>query len=253
MGPGSMKSYNNQGLHGPTLPHSAVASDAGRLISFAVFMKRKGSFDDKRVAKRAKVAGGGSGFASSDRSFRPVASHYARPEVKYLQGSLNTTAAITGTVAAFNVPSVGTANTERIGSKYKVINFQGNWAASVGDQYNLVRLMIFQWRPDSNLDSPSLAKLFEHTSLPHISCYVAEKRARKKFKVLYDRTVATSTNGPEVLVSNIAIRGDQIAATEIEPATSTGTNKLFYCVVSDSVAVTHPGIILSAVYYFEDS
>lgn len=216
-------------------------------------MKRKASHDGQRSSKKARTQSYGSGFAASDRSVRPVGSPLTRPEVKYLGGTLSVSATNTGTLGAFNVPALGTGPTERTGEEFKLVYFEGTWEAIAGDNTNAVRLMLFQWFPDTNLDSPSVAKLLEHTALPAISCYVADKRARKKFRVLYDRTVALSANGPAGLISSIALDRKYFRPTIIETGFTTGTGKLFYLVISDSGAAAHPAVNLSAMTYFEDS
>lgn len=215
-------------------------------------MKRKYSFDDKKVVKKARTQGAGSGFASSDRGVRPLASPVARPEVKYTAGTLSISAIDTGTIGAFSVPSNGTGPSARIGDRYKVLKLEANWNALAGDTTNVVRVTIFQWRPDDANDSPTLAKLFQHTAVPAISVFIGDVRARRKFRVLYDRTVALSAQGPASMVGNISLDEKMFAITDVNSA-DTGINKVYYVVSSDSGAATHPALILSATMYFADA
>lgn len=215
-------------------------------------MKRKHSFDDQRVAKKARTQGSGSGFGSSDRATRPVLRHITAPEIKYSPGTLSTSATSTGTVGAFLVPSRGTGPSDRIGDRYKLVKLEANWNAIAGDTTNVVRITIFQWHPDDTSDAPTMAKLYQHTTVPALSVFIGDVRARRKFRVLYDRTVALSANGPAGLVANINLSEKMFRVTDVNDS-STGINKVYYAVSSDSGAATHPSLELSANTYFVDA
>lgn len=84
----------------------------------------------------------------------------------------------------------------REGSRIQPISLSVNFIHATAAVYNYSRVIIFQWKPDDNIEVPTQAKILEHPSSAYsiTSPYVNEYVKRKKFKVLKDKMCLNQTN-----------------------------------------------------------
>lgn len=179
-----------------------------------------------------------------------------RAEMGQLHSSISALTAVsdTGTVGGFFGPVVGPDEDDRLGDVLRVKKLWTRWNFVASDTTNVMRLIIFKWKPDNAVDAPSTASILESArlGLPAINCissYISIPADRKKFTVLLDRCFPLTTSGSNQSVvftrtfgvkklGNVQYNGS---------ATVTGTGLIFYLVVSDSGAVSHPQYRMSCV------
>lgn len=130
------------------------------------------------------------------------------------------------------------------------------------DPYNNVRLILFQWHPNSTpavedllLDGPSeapdLFSQFNHDK-------------RQEYKILFDKTWKLVGNGssasvPYTQASTTGIKRFKISLKKARKQVqfagggTTGTNKLYLMYMSDSAVTPHPSISYTTKVFFRDS
>lgn len=183
----------------------------------------------------------------------PKGLFYARPEVKVLTGIGASTVSTSGVIATQSNMAQGSAINQRVGDRVKPLRFNANISFTVADTTNFCRYVIFQWKPDTALDAPAITDLFSDSTYPWVSVHRAAALSRSKMKILYDKTVALSTAGPQCLQLSVNLDLSKLPMIEYGAGATTGRNQIYVGIFSDSVAVTHPGYTVSSAFYFQDA
>lgn len=77
--------------------------------------------------------------------------------------------------------------------------------------------------------------------------------ARDDLNILSDKLYSTTVNGPNAVMDNIYIKGKNMSVVEFAVGAATATkNSLWIMYISDSAAVTHPGLIFASALTFVD-
>lgn len=172
-------------------------------------------------------------------------------ESKYAFYQLNQSPSNTAIVSAITMPSQGDAYNNRDGDSLMFTSVGGRFLSIAADTTNVCRLVIFQWLVDSAQDAPTAAKILQDsTTLPAISPFILNRNERKKFKVLYDKVMGVSGNGPAIEMDNFFIT--KFARTDFNAAATSGKGILYILYVSDSGAVSHPTVQADITYRWRD-
>jgi len=140
-----------------------------------------------------------------------------------------------------------TYTNNRIGDKisWNSLTIRGSIVGA--DDWNVVRIMLVQWKEDDQSDPITFGNVLEDTTRPWKSAYNHDYGF--KFSVLYDRRfrVANNTAGQGNNLVNFMIRKKprgRFMARTIKYVGSTvyGRGKLFLMMVTDSTAGSHPSI-----------
>lgn len=108
-------------------------------------------------------------------------------------------------------------------------------SAIVGDNTNIIRVVVFHWFPDDAADPPSLAELFNDPAVPSYSQFLSQVPA--KFRVLYDRTFLLDTyNMIGQVIGSLPL--NQKIGYDI--GSNNGKDHVYLMHCSDSGAATHP-------------
>lgn len=156
---------------------------------------------------------------------------------------------ITSTIAVQDLSAYivqGDGNDERVGDqlRMKSVRIRGRVipkSTGVGD---VVRILIIQWRPDTAVDTPTVAELFEDTATagPTMSNYNMDIISRRKFKVLLDRTFLVpayaNANNRRDLFFDTVIKGSRISKVNYTPTATTGGNHLYLVRIGTQVSGT---------------
>lgn len=118
----------------------------------------------------------------------------------------------TGTFTNLSVLPQGDGQGERVGEKVMISGlryhglYKGN-TASGATSLHYLRVVLFRWNPDNNVDAPSLAKMFEITT-DNQSHFIGDRTSRSKFKVLKDMHIVMNSinNGNGVSLKNKIIK-----------------------------------------------
>lgn len=170
---------------------------------------------------------------------------------KYLHTDLAATGVLSSSaLAPLVMPSQGDNVIQRDGDTVKWLGLQGNHVGVAGDSTNLLRFIIFQWRPDNSVEVPSMAKLLQTSNTPS-SVYILDQKARKKFKVLYDSCQTLSTISDTIKMGKINVPASKMINTYFTQGAITGNNVIYYFTLSDSVAAPNPTLQFNFTALFE--
>lgn len=98
---------------------------------------------------------------------------------------------LTGTLTQLTTITQGDGSQQRLGNKIMLggLRYTG-WYVSestaAADTIHAIRTLIFRWKPDTAVDTPTLAKLFEETN-DNQSFLIGDRESRNKFDVIYDK------------------------------------------------------------------
>lgn len=137
----------------------------------------------------------------------------------------------------------------------KNLFFRGNiYSASGGtSESNIVRVIIFQWHQNTQSVTPSTASILSYIAAGQgvASPYVHDQLKGKNYTIMYDRRFCVSDYGPGCVQfkGNLVPKRKKI---QFNGAGLTGTNHLYYLILSDSVAINHPTITINFQVNFLD-
>ncbi len=127
------------------------------------------------------------------------------------------------------------------------------------DATNQIRAIIFQWKPDDANDAPTVAKVLHPTGgSVAMDPYIYHRAERKKYKIISDRLYGTeNVVGPNQYAGKLDFKysatGRLIRDIYYNGTATTGKNKLFLLLVSDSGAAAHPTYMLNGNVEFYDT
>lgn len=189
-----------------------------------------------------------------------------RQELKYFL--VNATGATTSTLGIASLSDIpqGSTDSDRTGDRLMLsgnmdirISYN-NGTGSTGDIYNTYRFIVLQWHPSSVPAVSDILLVGPSGNRDVYSHYSHDNR--QQYRILLDKTVKTvgnnsSTTNP--FPDNMTIFHHYIvkmrkALKQIQYAggSTTGTNKLYYILGSDSLLATHPTYQLSAKLFYRD-
>lgn len=170
---------------------------------------------------------------------------------KYFHADLPATGVISsGAIAPFTMPLQGDTVVARDGDTIKWLGINGSHESVCGDATNIVRFVIFQWKPDNSVEVPNLNKLFQSPNVAD-SVFILEQKSRTKFKVLYDSTHVMSLNGDAIKRGRIRVPASKMLNTYFTQSAITGNNVIYYATLSDSVGVPNPSLQFNLAGMFE--
>lgn len=174
----------------------------------------------------------------------------AIPEKHYFDTVINNTIDSSGSIFDLSLIPQGDTDTSREGDRVRMTSIQWRGQAYNADTSNVLRFVFFQWLMDDGVDTPQVSEILQATMVGNpyaVYAPYAKDYAGYKFAVLYDEILCTSQNGDanNIFSFNFPIKKNKKITPNIQyvAATTSGTNKLFVMVISDSGAITHPSAI----------
>lgn len=156
-----------------------------------------------------------------------------------------------GFVQDMSAITQGDSDITRDGDRVQLMEWTFKWVAEVGDTYNLMRVILFQYIPDSNLGTPLVTNIIQTNASVNGPISYKSIDYVKQIYVLYDRVVHVNTYHP-IEINSVVIRKFHDKQMQFTGAT-TRTNGLYFMVISDSAAATHPKINYYSTIRFTDS
>lgn len=184
-------------------------------------------------------------FAQRAAVARMVNSKIARqPELKFYDGSLNTTSTVLGNVGTTMTPiGQGVGDNSRIGEKATIRYLSCRYAVW-GDNgvsapfVNKVRIIVAQWYPTTtSVGVPAIGQVIVNAAAPY-SYY--QMKTSTQFKILYDRKMITSNDTSNASFENygeFTIQGKDVKPLHYEDALTTGNNQIVLWAISDNNTV----------------
>jgi len=140
-------------------------------------------------------------------------------------------------------PAVGTTDSTRIGDMVTIISVGGRYTIGagglpgVGDAFNVVRVVIFQWKSQT---APTFQDIWQGVNNP-LTSFTHDSAGQ--FNVLWDRlhVVSPESNSAEsvVIKSKRLIWGGKV---HFVSGSTAGSGKIYLAALSDSAGAPHPSI-----------
>lgn len=172
-------------------------------------------------------------------------------ESKYLHATYSGTQSDTATITALTMPNQGDAIGSRDGDEVLWTSIRGTLSVAAADNTNVIRFILFQWHPDTATEVPAASTVLASASTP-ISPFIPIRLKRSKFSVLYDRTITVSSNGNAAKTLPISVGLKKFRKTVFNQGELGGKNLIYFLILSDSGAATHPTIAFDFIYRFHD-
>ena len=166
-------------------------------------------------------------------------------ETKYLEtASTGLSIDYNGTVTDLSVIAQGTTDGQRIGDKVKLRGIRLQMILNIGDVTQHIRIMIVQFRGNTQTaGAPTIGQVLVPTTLGTINAPIANRvwDLTQQFNVLYDKIYTLEgVSKPVVHIRRtISIKYAKRLISYYQ-ALTTGANKIYLMMVSDSGAATHP-------------
>lgn len=166
-------------------------------------------------------------------------------EVKAVDTWCNQSPDAAGSVTKINVPAQGVTVSHRVGDKIHLKKLSFNLNTIVGDTTNIVRLIIFRWTQNDAIaaNAPGVTDVLQAGNPTAFYNFTTSTEA--KVRVLYDKTLYLSSMGSMDRPYRGMLYGKRLGKKNIEfnAAILTGTDMIYYLLISDSIAATHPSVI----------
>lgn len=212
------------------------------------YARRK--FIRRRRPVRYRRYGGGKRLV---KTIRRVINRQA--EKKYFDYSANTTVSNSGYLLKLSEVPQGDSDVSRDGDQLTIRSLQFNTETLVGVNEtggtNKVRIIIFQWFPNTAAGYPTLNNLLLDVTSPFLSPYAHDYRFN--FRILADRTASVDDGDPSRMMKFFIRRFARRKIQYVGASATSYTNGLFAYLVSDSGAIPHPTVYWSGKLNYSDT
>ncbi len=156
-----------------------------------------------------------------------------------------------GSIVDLSAITQGDSDVSRDGDRVQLMEWSFSYNVQVADTYNLFRVVLFQYVPDSNLGAPAVTNVIQTNGSVNGPISYKSIDFVKDVYILYDKLVFVDTYHP-IIPNRVLIKKFHDKQMQFTGATSR-TNGLFMMVISDSAAATHPAIQYYSTIRFTDS
>lgn len=210
--------------------------------------KRKADSADTRPLKKTKKA-----FTAAKSAAALVNKMLlAKMEKKFhIVGAAPISISTAGQIEDLSAVTQGPSEAQRIGDKllpkYITINFQ----VVLADTTNLMQVILLRWKPDDAIDTITFAKVNNGGNLAPIAMY--NWNMRDKFDILKSEIFSLDAGNPSQFRRWFVSFGDKTSQMKYNISATSGCNKFFLVICSDSQATTHPTFTYYSRLVFTDS
>jgi len=177
-------------------------------------------------------------------------------EVKWVNVSGSSTAVpLTGVTSVLSIPAQGQTSTTRVGDKIKLIKCWIDWSLIVADSTNVVRVILWQYKENTVLQTPTLANILDigpSGAVPEVWSAYNDFR-KDHFKILVDKSYDLNGVSVPFITRRWRVPITSLNKVQFNVGATTGYNHLCLSFISDSVAVSHPATTYMARTYFTDA
>lgn len=155
----------------------------------------------------------------------------------------------------------GVTERSRVGNSIRPKRLRMRIHAGIGDNTNMVRMVVFRWHPSAAAGVPTVYSILEDTAP---TAFVGTSNAplmpynwadKQMYTVLWDRTFVLDAQSPQQAVVNLELYGKKLnpRINYVDASTSAVLNGLYVMYISDSGAVSHPTLTFTSELTFEDA
>ncbi len=172
-------------------------------------------------------------------------------EWKHNLVSTTDTASTSGFIRDLSAVPQGDTDITRDGDALMASSVDIRYTIFSADNYNVWRVIVFQWHP---ITTPVVADILNNVASSNVNAFYETDHAHM-FKIMYDKTWTLNENvsGTSVALSGrFKVRVPRKQVKYLNTST-TGTNKVYYLLISDSGAASHPGWNFSSKLNYTDA
>lgn len=175
-----------------------------------------------------------------------------RSENKAYDRTYNSSVGWGGQILDLSAVTQGDTSSTRDGDSLYVrgVSVRGNIVPA--DATNTVRALVFQWSPNSSDDSPSIDEVLEITSSANDVHAYYHKGDSQKYTILWDKTYALSSTSNDNQVFNTGWLRPKVKKLQFSAGVSSGTNHIYFLILSDSGVAAHPAFVMNTRLTFND-
>jgi len=161
-------------------------------------------------------------------------------------------------IGPFANPAQGLNEDERIGNQIKLKDFELRITLTMaaGDITNQIRLIVFRWYVDNNIDVPSGTDLLSDiANNPWLSPINDRSIESGKIHIMHDKLYSFSATGSQSRSLSFKFFGRKLGRKVITFTNTSiqGSGQIYVAATSDSVAVSHPLIALYTRTNYSDA
>lgn len=163
----------------------------------------------------------------------------------------------TGFMERLTSISQGQTDITRVGDKATLTSLNLKYQITGGDATNLLRVIVYQWHPNSTLAAPTAANVMQYFNIGDnrevLSPYTHDYKGQ--FTILFDRLHSTTLVGSNQAISWQGYVSLRRARKQLEftAGGQEAANHIYLLVLGDSTAVTHPTFTYLARVMFTDA
>lgn len=185
---------------------------------------------------------------------------YRNSEKKYLDIALQSTSvSLTPTTSGYftyTALSQGSGDTQRIGDSINVTSLHVKGYTTRADTTNIVRLIVFLWKPLSSDIAPLAGSVIDSSTWsadPTQAYYNVDRRRKpRQYKVLYDKTWYLDSDHTIIPFSFNYMPKTPIKINFASGSSTASDNQIYFQMMSDSAAASHPILLFSSRIYYTD-
>jgi hypothetical protein len=168
-------------------------------------------------------------------------------QTKYIDSQIpGTSVTSTGTIVDLTNIAQGVVVSDRVGDTINLRKFTVNYNVSTqnADIFNSVRILFFQWKPNTSLVAPTVADILENVgAFATLSPYAWHFSSQ--YRVIYDRVHWMSGLATVPTIAGLQGHYGEIPKSyaktlEFAPASVNGSNKVYVLSISDSAVLPFP-------------
>lgn len=169
-------------------------------------------------------------------------------ETKYIDSTYTSGFDSSGTIQLLsNIITQGVGDSDRVGDKCEMKSFAMRGYAQHGDPTNIMRVILFQWKPSST-SAPVITDVLQ--TAHRFSHYNHDKKAL--YRVLYDTTFnLNDTNRRQQLIKRTLKL--KLKTLKFENAGVNGMNHIYLLGISDSGGLPNPAVQLDFRLTYKDA
>lgn len=158
---------------------------------------------------------------------------------------------VDGYIANLCLISQGNTVLTRVGNDIRPTRLDFNYVLARADATNGMRCIIFRWKPDTASDTPSIGEVVSVSGTSTLRWTAFQEwQDRKKMEVLYDKIYCFDDDHDLLLCTgSIKLSG----TISYQGSTTSGSNLIYVCFISDSSVATHPTVAGTARVVYTDA
>lgn len=160
-------------------------------------------------------------------------------EVKYFDLEVDSSPDYSGAVVDLMAISNGDTDITRDGDSIYIKSVQWRFVNALADSYNIVRMLFFQYNQDN---TPTVDDILSPTWTGDPMGVHSPYRhdTKSTYKILSDRTVLLDADDATALTTGYLKSGFRTRKVQYIGGTTTGINKIWLLVITDSSSVANP-------------